>query len=89
MAKVIVFIVVVAVFGLLGLLYWAGSALPLAIKEVALNTRKEGGSGNSYKLIDVLSTCMKVLAVVIWVIGLITAITSLVAGNTLGQLFMG
>jgi small-conductance mechanosensitive channel len=87
--SVLLFLIFIAVFGLFGLLYWAGSALPLVIREVALNTRKEGEGGTQYRSLDVLSVCLKVLAVVIWVIGLIMAIASLVAGGNISQLLMG
>ncbi len=56
-------------FGLMGLIVWACSDVPMAVREIALNTRRDPGHGSSYVLIKVLSICMKILAVLIWIFG--------------------
>jgi hypothetical protein len=55
-------------FGLIGLLVWAGSDMPLAIREIAINTRGDRANGSSYVMIKIFSVCMKILAVVMWLI---------------------
>ncbi len=60
-------------FGLTGLIVWACSDVPMAVREIALNTRRDPGHGSSYVLIKVLSICLKILAVLIWIFG-VTAI---------------
>ncbi len=58
------------VFGLLGLLVWASADLPLAVREIALNTRRDQNFGSSYVMIKVLSVCMKIFAVLLWISGI-------------------
>lgn len=74
---------VLLLFGLFGLMVWAGSDMPLAMREIALNTRKVPEGGSRYTLIKVLSVCMKILAVVVWVLGIVFV----VAANTAGEAF--
>jgi|PlaIllAssembly_1097288.scaffolds.fasta_scaffold3024515_1 hypothetical protein len=72
-------------FGLFGLMVWACSDMPLAIREIALNTRKDRAQGSPYTLVRVLSVCLKILAVLLWVGG----IAAIVALNAAGSLFGG
>jgi hypothetical protein len=72
-------------FGLFGLMLWAGSDLPLATREIALNTRR-GPDGSKYTLIKVLSVCMKVLAVVLWVWGIVLLVVLNTAGPSFGNM---
>ena len=58
------------VFGLLGLLIWASSDMPLAVREIAINTRRDHDAGSSYLLIRVLSVCLKIFAVLVWICGI-------------------
>ncbi len=57
-------------FGLLGLLVWASADLPLAVREIAINTRRDQGYGSSYAMIKVLSVCLKIFAVLLWIGGI-------------------
>jgi hypothetical protein len=67
-------ILVIVVFGFIGLIQWVGADLPLAIREMAVNSRKEGSSGSAYGGIQILSVLMKVLAVLTWIVGLVLAV---------------
>jgi len=73
-------------FGLIGLIAWASSDMPLVMREIALNTRKEREGGSSYVLVRVLSICLKVLAVVLWVLGIVS-IVAINAAGAMGGLF--
>ena len=84
---VILFLMVIIIFGFLGLMTWASSDLPMALREIAVNTRKEAG-GKEYKLIAILSVLFKISAVLVWVIGLVAAIAALAGGSSMmGNLF--
>ena len=76
----------IAFFGFLGLIYWAASVLPIVIREIALNTRDDAGSGDSYKLVDVLAVLMKVAAVLIWVAGLVVIIITIAAPGSVDRM---
>ena len=74
-------------FGLSGLVVWACSDVPLAIREIALNTRRDREQGSRYTLIRVLSICMKILAVMIWAGGVALIVYLSVKGSLPGGLF--
>ncbi len=78
-----------AVFGLLGLMTWACSDLPLAVREIAINTRRSAEHGGSYPMIRVLSVCMKILAVLFWVVGIATIVAVSVTGSAITDLISG
>ncbi len=75
-------------FGLLGLAVWACSEVPLAVREIAINTRRDPGQGSPYVLVKVLSVCLKIFAVLIWISGLAAIVAVSVTGS-LGNLFQG
>jgi hypothetical protein len=75
-------------FGLIGLVVWACSDMPLAVREIAINTRRDPAHGSSYALIKVLSVCLKIFAVLIWIAG-IAAIVAVSARGLMGNLFQG
>jgi len=77
------------VFGLLGLMTWACSDMPLAIREIAINTRRSAEHGGSYAMIRVLSVCMKILAVLLWVAGIATIVAVSVTGSAITDLISG
>ena len=84
---VVFFLLIIIIFGFMGLMTWASSELPLALKEVAMNTRKEAG-GKEYKLISIYSLLIKIAAVIVWVVGLIAAIAVIAGGpQMMGNLF--
>lgn len=76
-------------FGLLGLMVWACSDMPLAIREIALNSRKDRQQGSPYTLIRVLSVCMKIFAVLLWVAGIAAIVALNAAGSFFSGLFQG
>jgi hypothetical protein len=77
------------VFGLLGLMTWACSEMPLAVREIAINTRRSAEHGSSYAMIRVLSVCMKILAVLFWVVGIATIVAVSVTGSAITDLISG
>jgi type III secretory pathway component EscU len=77
------------VFGLLGLMTWACSDMPLAVREIAINTRRSAEHGSSYAMIRVLSVCMKILAVLFWVVGIAIIVAVSVTGSAITDLISG
>jgi hypothetical protein len=77
------------VFGLFGLMTWACSDMPLAVREIAINTRRSAEHGSSYAMIRVLSVCMKILAVLFWVVGIATIVAVSVTGSAITDLISG
>jgi uncharacterized metal-binding protein len=73
-------------FVLIGVIVWAFSDMPLAWREVALNTRRNPDQGSSYTMLKVLSVCMKIFAVLLWIVGIAAIIGMNVAGNAFGGL---
>ena len=61
--------------------------MPIISREIALNTRKEGGSGPDYKLVQLLAILRKVSAVILWVMGIVVGILGIIAGNSLDGFF--
>ncbi len=86
---IILFIVILVVIGISGIMCWASSDMPRVVREVALNTRREGASGSNYPLVGLLSVMMKIWAVVIWLIGLVLAIAMLQQGDFIALLLSG
>ena len=74
------------VFGLLGLMTWACSEMPLALREIAINTRRSAEHGSSYAMIRVLSVCIKILAVLFWVAGIAIIVAVSVTGSAITDL---
>jgi len=75
-------------FGLIGLLVFASSEVPMAIREIALNTRRDS-HGSSYVLIKVLCVSLKIFAVLIWLLGVVAAGMIALGDTSLGPLFTG
>jgi hypothetical protein len=78
-----------ALFGLFGLMTWACSDLPLAVREIAVNTRRSAEHGSSYGMMRVLSICLKILAVMLWIVGIATIVTVSVTGTGVPGLLSG
>ena len=74
-------------FGLVGLIVWSYSDMPLAMREIAINTRRSPEQGSSYTLMKVLSVCLKIVAALLWFAGVAGVILLNFAGTTLGNLF--
>jgi hypothetical protein len=74
------------VFGLFGLMTWACSDMPLAVREIAINTRRNPEHGGSYALMRVLSVCLKILAVLLWMVGVATIVAVSVTGSAITDL---
>jgi len=75
-----------AVFGLLGLMTWACSDMPLALREIAINSRRGAEGGSSYAMMRVLSICLKILAVIFWIVGVATIVSVSVTGAAVSDL---
>ena len=76
-------------FGLIGLIVWAYSDMPLAMREIAINTRRNAEQGSSYILMKVLSVCLKIFAAMLWFAGVASIIALNFAGASLSNLFQG
>jgi hypothetical protein len=76
-------------FVLLGIMVWARSDQPLAMREIAINTRKDPDQGSPYTMLKVLSVCMKIFAVLLWIAGIAAIIGINVAGSAVDGLFRG
>jgi len=76
-------------FGLIGLIVWAYSDMPLAMREIAINTRRNAEQGSSYILMKVLSVCLKIFAALLWFAGVASIIALNFAGTSLAGLFQG
>jgi hypothetical protein len=76
-------------FVLIGVIVWASSDMPLAWREVALNTRRNPDQGSSYTMLKVLSVCMKIFAVLLWIVGIAAIVGMNVAGSAIGGLLQG
>jgi len=73
-------------FVLLGIIVWAGSDTPLAWREIAINTRRNPENGSSYTMLKVLSVCMKIFAVLLWMAGIAAIVGLNIAGSTMSNL---
>jgi hypothetical protein len=72
---------------LIGIIVWAYSETPLAWREIAINTRRNPEQGSSYTMLKVLSVCLKILAVILWIVGIASIVGINFAGSSLGSLF--
>ncbi len=77
------------IFGLIGLIVWAYSDMPLVMREIAINTRRDQERGSSYTLMKVLSVCLKIVAIILWFAGVASIVALNAAGTSLGNLFQG
>ena len=76
------FLVILVV--LIGIILWASADVPLAWREIAINSRKDGSQGSTYTMLKVLSVCLKIFAVLLWIAGIAAVIGINVAGSSLG-----
>ncbi len=76
-------------FGLVGLIVWAYSDMPLVMREIAINTRRSGEPGSPYLLMKVLSICLKIFAVLLWFAGVASIVALNFAGSSIGSLLQG
>jgi hypothetical protein len=76
-------------FGLIGLIVWSYSDMPLVMREIAINTRRTAEQGSPYTLMKVLSVCLKIFAIIFWFAGIASIIVLNFAGTSLGGLFQG
>jgi len=73
-------------FVLLGIIVWASSDQPLAWREIAINTRRNPQEGSPYTMLRVLSVCLKIFAVLLWIAGIAAIVGMNVAGSAFGSL---
>ena len=76
-------------FVLLGIMVWSSSEQPLAWREIAINTRRNPQDGSSYTMLKVLSVCLKIFAVLLWIAGIATIVGMNLAGAAIGSLVSG
>ena len=76
-------------FVLLGIIVWASSDQPLAWREIAINTRRDPESGSPYTMLKVLSVCLKIFAVLLWIAGIASIVGLNVAGSAMGSILQG
>ncbi len=65
---------------LVGLVVWSWSDMPLAWREIAINTRKDPAQGSSYPMLKVFAACLKIFAVLTWGLGIAAVVTLVVTG---------
>ncbi|MGO9310998.1 MAG: hypothetical protein ACLQDL_18490 [Spirochaetia bacterium] len=73
-------------FVLLGIMVWAASDIPIAWREIAMNTRRNPENGSPYTMLKVLSVCLKIFAVLLWILGVAAIVGLNVSGSMLGSL---
>ena len=73
-------------FVLLGIIVWASADQPLAWREIDINTRRNPQDGSSYTMLKVLSACLKIFAVLLWIAGIAAIVGMNVAGSAFGSL---
>jgi hypothetical protein len=76
-------------FVLLGIIVWAASDTPLAWREIAMNTRRNPENGSPYTMLRVLSVCLKIFAVLLWIVGIAAIVGMNIAGSTMSGLLQG
>jgi hypothetical protein len=76
-------------FVLIGIIVWASSDRPLALREIAINTRQNGDVGSPYMMLKVLSVCLKIFAVLLWILGIACVVGLNLAGSGFGSLLQG
>jgi hypothetical protein len=74
-------------FVLVGIIVWAASDKPLALREIAINSRKDPAHGSPYTMLRVQSVCMKILAVLLWIAGVAAIVGINIAGSAVNGLF--
>jgi Kef-type K+ transport system membrane component KefB len=73
-------------FVLLGIMVWAASDTPLAWREIAMNTRRNPENGSPYTMLRVLSVCLKIFAVLLWIVGIAAIVGMNVAGSAVSSM---
>ena len=71
---------------LIGVMVWAFSEVPLAWRDIALNTRRTTEQGSPYTMLKVLSVCLKIFAVLLWIAGIAAIVAINIAGSTFSGL---
>ena len=72
--SIVITLVTFVLAALLGLAVWASSDRPLVLREIAINTRREGQGGSDYVFLKILSVLLKVFAVIVWNAGLLAMV---------------
>ena len=60
-------------FTFLGFCIWAASDLPLALRELTINSRPANRRGSVYALLKTLAVLIKIWAALTWLIGLVVS----------------
>jgi hypothetical protein len=72
--QIVLTLLAMILFALAGLATWASSDRPLALREIAMNSRRDPREGSDFVLLKVLSVLLKVFAVIIWNLGVLAVI---------------
>lgn len=56
---------------LIGVFMFAASDMPLAMREIAINTRRREDGGPQYAFLKIMSVTIKIFAVLTWLAGII------------------
>ena len=72
--QIVFTLLAIVLFAFSGLAVWASSDRPLALREIAINTRRDGVGGSDYVFLRILSVLLKVFAVIVWNVGLLLVI---------------
>jgi hypothetical protein len=76
-------------FVLIGTIVWASSDRPLALREIAINTRRNAEAGSPYTMLKVQSVCLKIFAVILWIVGIGAIVGLNIAGSTFSGILSG
>ncbi len=72
--SIVITLVIFVIAALGGLAVWASSDRPLVLREIALNSRREGQGGSDYVFLKILSALLKVFGVIVWNAGLLAMV---------------
>ena len=76
-------------FVLLGIIVWSSSEQPLAWREIAINTRRNPQDGCPYTMLKVLSVCLRIFAVLLWIAGIAAIVGMNIPGSVFASLASG
>ncbi|MBN1413064.1 MAG: hypothetical protein JW969_19650 [Spirochaetales bacterium] len=76
-------LIVLFLGALFGTLILASSEMPIAVREIAINTRRDKSTGSSYTFLMILSIALKIIAVIIILLGCVAAFAIVAAWKDL------
>jgi hypothetical protein len=82
-------VIISALLAFSGLVIWAKSDLPIIIREIAINTRKNIYDGPNYTAVKMLSILLKIGPIVMWLIAFFVLIVSVKYGKEYDKILFG